>query len=114
MRPSRNAARDLVGRGCIAVVTVVLASDIIPWPALAQDAKSNNRSELVLTDLPPRGSKAYKHLLGLAGKQASGQLVRYTQSEVWLMPSQRIEGVIRQGAALGVKISRLGADGTIS
>jgi hypothetical protein len=111
MRPSRNAARVLVSRGFFAVVMVVLASDVIPgWPALAQDAKSNNRSELVLTDLPPRDSKAYKHLLGLAGKQASGQVLRYTQSEVWSMPSQRIEGVIRQGAALGVKISRLGAD----
>jgi hypothetical protein len=34
----------------------------------------------------------------------------FTQSEVWSMPSSRIDDVIRQGETLGVKMTRLGAD----
>jgi hypothetical protein len=79
-------------------------------PAWAQPASGEERGELVLTNLPPRTSKAYKDLLGLAGKTANGQVLTLTQAEVWSMPSARIDGVIRQGEALGVRTLRLGAD----
>ena len=79
-------------------------------PGLAQDAKSDGRSELILSNLPPKGSKAYKDLLGRAGKDANGQVLGFTQSEMWSMPTSRIEDVIRQGETLGVKMTRLGAD----
>jgi hypothetical protein len=89
----------------------MLASGVIAdRAAVGQEAKSDNRSELVLTNLPPRGSRAYKDLLGLAGKEANGQVLGFTQSEVWSMPSSRIDDVIRQGETLGVKMTRLGAD----
>jgi hypothetical protein len=64
----------------------------------------------VLTNLPPKGSKAYKDLFDLAGKEANGQVLRFTQSELWSMPSSRIEAVMKQGQGLGVKMTRLTAD----
>jgi len=49
-------------------------------------------------------------LLGLAGKTANGQVLGFTQSEMWSMPTARIEDVIRHGETLGVKMTRLSAD----
>ena len=111
MRRSKNAAPGrLVVSGLFALITLLLALAVIPGETAQAQANSNGRSELILTNLPPRGSKAYKHLLGLAGKEANGQMLTYTQSEMWSMPTPRIESVIRQGGALGVKMTRLGAD----
>ena len=75
-------------------------------PAQAQE----ERSELVLSNLPPRGSRTYKELLGVAGKTANGQVLHLSQSEVWSMPTSRIESVIRRGESLGVKMTKLGTD----
>ena len=47
----------------------------------------SGRSEIVLTNLPPRESKAYKDLIGLAGKTAKGQILPLSNSEMWSMPS---------------------------
>jgi hypothetical protein len=79
---------------------------ITPFTALAQQG----RSEIVLTNLPPRNSKAYKDLISLAGNTANGQILSLSESEVWSMPSPLIEGVIRRGEAMGVRLTRLGAD----
>src|SRR5262249_26816136 len=102
--------------GCGRFGFPVLVSSLLVWGALAdraaqaQDAGSDGRSELVLSNLPAHGSKAYRDLLGLAGKTANGQVLGFTRSEVWSMPSARIESVIRQGAALGVQTTKLGSD----
>src|SRR4051794_11873675 len=85
----------------IAILSIV-SSLLGIRPSLAQDGGSEARGEVVLSKLPPRGSKAYKELLGLAGKDANGQILGFTQAEVWSMPRSRIEGVIRQGESLGV------------
>ena len=83
---------------CVALVAAsVLASAICAGrPGLAQDANSEGRSELILQNLPPKGSKAYNDLLGRAGKTANGQVLGFTESEMWSMPTSRIEDVIRQ------------------
>ena len=74
------------------LVAALLASAISAVrPGLAQDAKSEGRSELILQNLPPKGSKAYNDLLGRAGKTANGQVLGFTQSEMWSMPTSRIE-----------------------
>ena len=58
-----------------------LASALVADRAsIAQEAKSEGRSELVLTSLPPKGSKAYKDLFSLAGKEANGQVLRFTRT----------------------------------
>ena len=97
----------------LALLIAVLSAAFGPR-ALAQGggAKSGaqDRGEVVLSNLPPRGSKAYNDLLALAGKTANGQVLGLTQAEVWSMPNSRIDTVIRRGEALGVKTARLGAD----
>jgi hypothetical protein len=80
-------------------------------PALAQTGDpGEERGELVLSNLPPRGSKAYTALLALAGRTANGQVLGFTKSEVWSMPQSRIDEVVRRGAVLGVKTTKLGRD----
>jgi hypothetical protein len=97
----------------LVLLAVVLSGIELPT-ALAQGAKygakNEERSELILSNLPPKGSKAYRDLLRLAGKEAKGQVLGFTQSEMWSMPKSRIEGVIRGGATLGVKTTTLGPD----
>jgi Metallo-peptidase family M12 len=98
---------------CRVLAALLAAGALSGRTALAQDgkdAKREGRGEIVLSNLPPRGSKAYNALLGLAGKTANGQILGFTQSEVWSMPESRIDRVMRQGEALGVKTTRLGAD----
>ena len=90
----------------------LLAAAILPiGPGLAQTGdRGAQRGEVVLSNLPPRGSKAYNALLALAGSTANGQVLGFTKSEVWSMPESRIDSVVRRGAALGVKTTRLGGD----
>jgi hypothetical protein len=52
----------------------------------------------------------YKDLLALAGKEVNGQVLGFTKSEVWSMPSSRVESVMRQGELLGVNVARLTRD----
>src|SRR4029077_5524275 len=92
------------------VFTFLTLAVAVGRPAVGQDARNVGRSELILSNLPPKGSKAYNDLLGRAGKTANGQVLGFTQSEMWSMPTSRIEDVIRQGEALGVKMTRLGTD----
>jgi hypothetical protein len=92
------------------VLTFLASATSAGHPAVGQDARRDGRSELILSNLPPKGSKLYKDLLGLAGKTANGQVLGFTQSEMWSMPTSRIEGVIRHGKTLGVKMTRLSAD----
>src|SRR6476646_4152859 len=95
-RSARDPTRGLYARfRSLALVVSVLASAVVAdRAAVGQEAKSDSRSELVVTKLPPRGSRAYKDLLGLAGREANGQVLGFTQSEVWSMPSSHIDDVI--------------------
>jgi len=97
--------------GLLAVAAVLaVAVAVVASPAPAQHAKKDGRGELILTNLPPKGTKAYKDLLGLAGKTAKGQDLGFTKSEMWSMPEPLLDHVIRQGEQIGVKITKLGAD----
>jgi DnaK suppressor protein len=105
------ALRKVAALGALSVAMIlsVAWSSFAP-PARAQEAKSDGRGKLILTNLPPRGSKAYKDLLRLAGNEAKGQVLNLTQAEMWSMPENKIDGVVRQGASMGVKVTKLGAD----
>lgn len=101
----------------VAMAAALAASAALAPRADAQQAKAPaaaaagvERGELILTNLPPKGTKAYKDLLALAGKTAKGQDLTFTKAEMWSMPKPRIEHVLRQGERLGVKITTLGAD----
>jgi hypothetical protein len=108
------------------LAVVFLAGGVVIWPeqraqaqqkagpgkhkAAKQERADEGRSEIILTNLPPKNTKAYKDLLGLAGKTANGQILSYSGAEMWAMPDSRVERVIRAGQSLGVKTTRLGAD----
>ena len=102
---ARAAIRGFVGSLMMLALALAAVAVDVPF-ALAQQG----RSELVLTNLPPRNSKAYKDLISVAGKTANGQILTLSQSEVWSMPSPLIEDVIRKGETMGVRMTRLGAD----
>ncbi len=105
------AAHGRSKRLALVFVAACLAAGLPGFdPASAQGRKDDGRGELILTNLPPKGSKAYKDLLSLAGKTAKGQDLIFTKSEMWSMPTPRLDHVIRQGERLGVKITKLGAD----
>jgi hypothetical protein len=96
--------------GLYALAMLLLGSGVSDWPAHAQDAKSEGRAQLILSNLPPKNSQAYKDLLALAGKDVNGQLLGFTKSEMWSMQSSRVESVVRKGETLGVKMVRLAPD----
>jgi hypothetical protein len=103
----RASGSPFVRTGRLLSAVPLLAAILIGGtPVLAQQG----RSEIVLTNLPPRGSKAYNDLISLAGKTANGQILPLSESEVWSMPTPLIEGVIRKGQSMGVRMTRLGAD----
>ena len=93
----------------IALACLVASGLFSVEPAFAR-GKGPERGELILTNLPPKGSKAYKDLLALAGARAKGQDLPFTKSEMWSMPTPLLNEVIRQGEQIGVKITRLGTD----
>ena len=109
---SISGLRACAGRyaisGLLAAILVFAAG--VPATSAQGAKKSDDRAELILSNLPPKGSKAYKDLLRLAGKEAKGQVLTLSQSEMWSMPESRIDSVIRGGTTLGVKTTRLGAD----
>jgi len=96
--------------GLFALAMSLLGSGVCDWPAHTQDAQSESRAQLILSNLPPKKSQAYKDLLALAGKDVNGQLLGFTKSEMWSMPSSRIESVLRKGETLGVRMVRLAPD----
>jgi Metallo-peptidase family M12 len=107
--------QSVLARRSTAVLALLLvgAPLLLAPAALAQatkNAKGGQRGEIILTNLPPRGSKAYNALLGLAGKTARGEILTLSKAEMWQMPEDRISEVMRSGAAKGVKITKLGAD----
>ena len=106
-----SGLRACSGRFALLGLLAAAALSVAEVPAtLAQGAKKEARAELILSNLPPKGSKAYRDLLRLAGKEAKGQVLTFSQAEMWSMPKSRIDDVIRNGATLGVKTTTLGAD----
>ena len=75
-----SGLRACSGRFALLGLLAAAALSVAEVPAtLAQGAKKEARAELILSNLPPKGSKAYKDLLGLAGKEAKGQVLTFTK-----------------------------------
>src|SRR6516165_3773266 len=106
----RHCTRFHCRRSARFVVIAVLAAGAFAAHSLAQDLPSDRRVKVILSNLPPRGSRAHKELLGLAGNQAKIQVLGFSQSEMWSMPRSRMDDVLRRGEHLGVTAIKLGAD----
>src|SRR5262245_16872872 len=109
MHCSHRVTRHLFRRFASLLALACLAS-AAGRRAVGPDARDDGRAQRILSLLRANGSKPYKNVLGLAGKTENGQVLGFTQSEMWSMPTSRIEDVIRHGKTLGVKMTRLSAD----
>ena len=96
----------------IAALAVLLAAGASPARAQAagKDKKDADRGEVILSNLPPEGSSAYRELLRIAGKKAKGQILRLTQSEVWKVPRNLIGRVKAHCEKTGVDITPVPPD----
>ena len=89
----------------------------LPAQAAGKDKKDDDRGEVILSNLPAKGTSAYKELLRIAGSKAKGQILSLTKSEVWKVPKSLIGRVKAhcekklKEAELKVEKIVLGADG---
>jgi hypothetical protein len=68
-----------------------------------------DRVGLILSKLPPQGSAAYSAIRTPAGK-GTCQILPLTKTEVWSVPSQKVEAVKRAARAHGVEVDVLDAE----
>lgn len=83
----------LVAAGCLAILAI--------FPLQAQ--KADDRVELIMQNLPPRGTQEYKALLRHAG-EAKGQVLHLTKCEMWSVRRSRVEALKKAAAAKNVTV----------
>ena len=76
-------------------------------PVLAQTEKE--RTQLILSKLPPHSSAIYKAIRGFAGN-ATLQVLTLTKTEMWSVPNENVGAVKKVAARHGVSVNQLGAD----
>ena len=76
-------------------------------PALSRTP--NERVELILSKLPPKGGSAYRALRIFAGNSPV-QVLTLTKMEVWSLPHSRVAAVKRASARFGVRVDELALD----
>jgi hypothetical protein len=102
------------GSGLVLALVLALAVPLVtglpPAQAAGKDKKDDGRGEVILSNLPPEGSSAYKELLRIAGQKAKGQILKLTQSEVWKVPRSLIGKVKAHCEKTGVDITPVPPD----
>ena len=76
-------------------------------PVLAQT--DNERTQLIMSKLPPQSSANYKAIRRFAGK-ATGLVLTLTETEMWSVPKDNLEAVKKAAARHGVGVNQIGAD----
>jgi Metallo-peptidase family M12 len=88
-------------------LSVVLISHIIAGIAIADESKpTGNTIGVVLSNLPPPESRAYRALKIISGA-ASGEILEMTKSEMWSVPRDRLENFKTAAEAKGVGLTIL-------
>ena len=108
--PLGHADRSPLVAALILALGVLLVTDLAPAQAAGRDKKDDDRGEVILSNLPPKGSSAYKELLRIAGSKARGQILNITQSEVWRIPRSLIGKVKAHCEKTGVDITPVQPD----
>jgi hypothetical protein len=101
------------GQRLLLAVLLPIGAMLASGGAIAQTAakaKDDGRGEVILSNLPPKGSAAYNLLVRIAGKMAKEQTLGVTQSEVWRIPRSLIEKVKGHCKRTGVDITPVEAD----
>ena len=107
--PSR-AARSGWSPALILALVGLLVPAALPAQAAGKDKKDDDRGEVILSNLPAKGTSAYKELLRIAGSKAKGQILSLTKSEVWKVPKSLIGRVKAHCEKTGVDIIPVQAD----
>ncbi len=85
----------------------ILASMVIsPFFWFSAVQASEDHIGIVLSNLPPPGSKAYRALKALAGDE-TGEVLEMTKSEMWSMPRDHLENFRKAAAVKGVTVDVL-------
>lgn len=98
------AAALIIGLGTLLVPSGLAAQ------AAGKDKKNDDRGEVILSNLPAKGTPAYRELLRIAGSKAKGQILNFTQSEVWRVPRALIGKVKAHCEKTGVDITPVEPD----
>jgi hypothetical protein len=107
--PSRAAGSGWSPALILALV-VLLVPAALPAQSAGKDKKDDDRGEVILSNLPAKGTSAYKELLRIAGSKAKGQILSLTKSEVWKVPKALIGRVKAHCEKTGVDIIPVQAD----
>jgi hypothetical protein len=92
------------------VLTLLIAGTALAAELELTEKGKNAPVEMILSNLPAKGSNAYDELAALAGKEAMGLLLPLTQSEMWSVPKENADAVKTRAAARGVGVYEIGAD----
>ncbi len=86
-----QARRLLKGLFLLAALDSSVAAQTNPPTAPDPD----ERVELIMSDLPPQGTPAYRSLIRYAG-DAQGQVLPVTKCEVWSVRRRHLDGLKRE------------------
>jgi hypothetical protein len=109
-RPVGHVGGSGLAVALILALGVLLLTDLSRAQAAGKDKKDDDRGEVILTNLPPESSPAYKELLRIAGQKAKGQILKLTQSEVWKVPRKLIGKVKAHCDKTGVDMTPVPPD----
>jgi hypothetical protein len=108
IRPAALASRKpllaLAAAGALACSALALG---VALPPAAEAAGERGKVELIMSNLPPAESAAYRKIRSAAGK-ATGQKLDLTRCEVWVVDAGRVEAIRKEAEARGVGVRRLG------
>ena len=102
---SRSADPMGLSRAVLLAVACVLG--LTNEPALSR--APDERVEVIMSKLPPKGGPAYRAFRILAGKPPV-QVLTLTNMEVWSLAHNRVAAVKRAAARFGVGVDELAAD----
>jgi hypothetical protein len=88
-----------------ALLALCAALLITTFPPARADEKTE-RTDLILSQLPPADSPAYQALRDLAGN-ATGEALEMTRSEMWSVAKSRVEALKSAATAQGVTVKEL-------
>jgi hypothetical protein len=90
----------------LAAVVAAFATGLATVQFLMFLRQTKDRSELILSSLPAKESPEYKALKGLAGNPYVENLP-LTKREMWLVPTSRVEAVLKAAAENGATVTQL-------
>ncbi|MEQ8825537.1 MAG: M12 family metallo-peptidase [Filomicrobium sp.] len=106
--------------GSAAVVALLAAAPLLQSSALAEEPRQSEtnvssddqaRFDVVLSNLPPRDSMAYRYLQDIAGA-IRGEKLTMSKSEMWSIDPSRADMLMHAANEQGIEMTEVGAQST--